>query len=142
MAWTWLTRMVRSRGSARILRSNLAPSVRLLESSAKRSKNLVSRGMRRMDKVHSSTVGLPKSGEVKSRVISHARCGGGNRRSLVGRFARDHGRGAAGSANTDDADEGENRRRATGDRLEKAGKELGKIHDRIMGSEGGGSDIT
>lgn len=57
-------------------------------------------------------------------------------------FARDHGRGAARSANADDTDEGENRCRAAGYRLEKAGKELSKIHYRIMGAEGGGSDIT
>jgi len=62
--------------------------------------------------------------------------------ALARRFARDHGRRAAGSANTDNTDEGENRCRAAGYRLEKAGKELGKIHDRIMGAEWDGSDIT
>ena len=67
-------------GSARMLRSSLAPSVRSVESSAKSSKNLVSRGMRRICKSYSGIPGLTKYGKAGSRVISHAQWGVGKRR--------------------------------------------------------------
>src|ERR1019366_3991382 len=110
------TRMARSRGSARMLRSSLAPSVRLPESSAKRSKNLVSRGIRRMYESQPGSWLIKKMVKVRSRVLSHAGSGAGKRCSaLASCSAGDQRRGAAGGLEPDDKKQGENRGWANGD---------------------------
>src|SRR5581483_10210095 len=142
MACTWLTRMARSVGSARMERSSLAPSVRLVESSAKSSKNLVSRGIRRMGICAQVTGRFRCKRLAKSRVISHAQWAGGKRAGLARVLVGDQQRGPAGGAQPNQPQYQEDCDGSQGYSVKESEKDLTKIHAWIMGGGTRPCDIT
>ena len=133
----------RSCGSARMLRSNLAPSIRFPERSAKSSKNFVSRGIRRMSTFRPvTTCPIQKQVNAGSRVISHAQRGVSKPSRLPIGTAGDQNRRAARYAQSQEAEQEKYRRRTDGHRLQKSGEQLSKIHFVIMGAFGRRREIT
>src|SRR5579862_2408461 len=142
MACTWLTRMARSCGSARMLRSSLAPSVRWPERSARRSKNLGSRGSRRIWAVHSRLLTCPEWPSEEQSNISRLR---GKRQTvgeLAGQSAVEESRRAARRLEANDEEHDKNRNRSHRHCLQKAKKALTEAHRCIMSAARSKGDVT